>query len=331
MELLRFTPKGIYCEQGDFYIDPWRPVDKAIITHAHSDHARGGMKNYLTHPITAQVMKHRINNQLQIQSVVYNEKVFVNGVEVSLHPAGHIAGSAQVRVAYGGRVEVASGDYKLEYDGVSAAFEPVKCHKFITESTFGLPIYNWAIQSDAMSEIVEWYQKNNAEGITSVLVAYSLGKSQRLLYNLKNKVAPIYCHTTICGINQCLENFGFSFGDYKLLTPATKAIDLKGALIIAPSSFLASSQYDQLSSVSTAVVSGWMSIRGAKRRLNAEIGFAISDHADWKSLMSAIAATEADEIVVTHGYTFELSKYLKESGKMAIAAQTFFDGEKLEE
>ncbi len=180
MALIEFSDKGLYCPEGKFYIDPWKPVDKAIITHAHSDHARWGSKFYLCHHLTKPLLQLRLGNNIY-QSIAWNEPVYINGVRLTLHPAGHIIGSSQIRVEYNGEVWVISGDYKTENDSISGQFEPVPCHTFITESTFGLPIYKWKKQPEIFSNIQNWIKQNQAEGITSVLIAYSLGKAQRLL------------------------------------------------------------------------------------------------------------------------------------------------------
>ncbi|HMJ46095.1 MAG TPA: hypothetical protein VK498_02110, partial [Ferruginibacter sp.] len=174
MPLIEFTDKGLYCPQGNFYIDPWKPVDRAVITHAHSDHARPGHKYYLCHHFTKPLLQLRLGEN-NYETIGWNETVFMNGVAVSLYPAGHIIGSSQVRVEYNGEVWVFSGDYKTEHDGLSTSFEPVKCNSFISECTFGLPIYKWKSQDQIFADIKNWIYKNQEEKKISVFIAYSLG------------------------------------------------------------------------------------------------------------------------------------------------------------
>src|SRR5947209_10607977 len=183
MALIEFTDRGLYCPPGDFYIDPWRAVEKAVITHAHSDHARWGSNYYLCHTDTRPLLQQRLGNNYY-QPIGWNEPVYFNGVRLTLFPAGHIIGSSQVKVEYKGEIWVVSGDYKLENDGLSGQFEPIKCHHFISESTFALPIYNWKPQQEIYSEMQNWIRRNQTSGKTSILIAYSLGKAQRLLLPL---------------------------------------------------------------------------------------------------------------------------------------------------
>ena len=208
MSLLTFTDKGIYCRQGDFYIDPWKPVARAVITHAHSDHARPGSSSYLCHHFTKPLLKLRLGD-VSVQSVEWGEPVFMNGVRVSLHPAGHIIGSSQIRVEYEGEVWVVSGDYKTENDGISGEMEIVPCDVFITESTFGLPIYKWKPQQELFYDIQNWIGKNREKGENSVLIAYSLGKAQRLLKGIGEISSNIYVHGAIWNVQEALVKAGF--------------------------------------------------------------------------------------------------------------------------
>src|SRR5690606_23685613 len=175
------TDRGLYCIPGDFYIDPWKPVDRALITHGHADHARVGMNSYLCHLFTVPILRSRIASNIQVQGIDYNQTISIRGVKVSFHPAGHIIDSAQIRLEYKGKIVVISGDYKLQNDGLSTPFEPVKCHEFVTESTFGLPIYKWLSVKKQNQQMQEWVLSNIKNGKTSVFVGYSLGKAQRIL------------------------------------------------------------------------------------------------------------------------------------------------------
>jgi len=235
MNMLSFTDKGIFCSQGDFYIDPWQPVKKAVITHAHSDHARAGSENYLCHRDTVPLLQLRLGNN-NYQPVEWGETVFMNGVKVSLHPAGHIIGSSQIRVEYNGEIWVASGDYKTENDGISGAMEIVKCDVFITESTFGLPIYNWKSQQEIFTDIQNWILKNKKAGKNSVLIAYSLGKAQRLLPCIAAVTSDIFVHGAIWNTHETLVNAGFKLPAVRRVLPDMPKDTFSQAVIIAPPS-----------------------------------------------------------------------------------------------
>jgi putative mRNA 3-end processing factor len=319
--LIEFTNKGLYCKAGNFFIDPWRPVDKAVITHAHSDHARSGSGSYLCHTFTKPLLELRLGPH-SIQAIEWNEPVVINGVKVSLHPAGHIIGSSQVRIEDNGEVCVVSGDYKLENDGLSGQFEPIKCHSFITESTFGLPIYNWKPQEEIFSSIQNWLLKNNGEGRTSVLMAYSLGKAQRLLPCIEATGLPIFLHGAVYNIHQALLNAGIKL-------PAAQRVELdmpkekfKGNVVIAPGSADGSPWMKRFSPYSVGVCSGWMQVRGNVRRRNADAGFILSDHADWNGLLSAVKDTGAEKVYVTHGFQAAFSRYLNETGIFSAEVKT---------
>ena len=224
MALIEFTDRGLFCREGGFYIDPWKPVDKALITHGHSDHARWGSKYYLSHHDTKPILQHRLGPN-HYESVGWKENVYINGVRVSFYPAGHIIGSAQIRVEYNGEVWVVSGDYKTENDGISGQFEPVPCQHFITESTFGLPIYKWKPQKEIYSDIQNWILKNQSEGKTSVLIAYSLGKAQRLLEPISEVSKTIFVHGAVYNMHMALVNAGWKL-PISLLWPQTFPSDV---------------------------------------------------------------------------------------------------------
>jgi len=319
--LIEFTNKGLYCKAGNFFIDPWRPVDKAVITHAHSDHARSGNGSYLCHTLTKPLLELRLGPQT-IQAVEWNDPVTINGVKVSLHPAGHIIGSSQVRIEHNGEVCVVSGDYKLENDGLSGQFEPIKCHSFITESTFGLPIYNWKPQDEIFSSIQNWILKNNAEGRTSVLMAYSLGKAQRLLPCIEATGLPIFLHGAVYNIHQALLGAGIKLPAARRVEPDMPKEIFKGNVVIAPGSADGSPWMKRFSPYSVGVCSGWMQVRGNVRRRNADAGFVLSDHADWNGLLSAVKDTGAEKVYVTHGFQAAFSRYLNETGTYSAEVKT---------
>lgn len=319
--LLRFTPKGIYCIPGKFYIDPWRPVDLAVITHGHADHARKGMKKYLCHHFTKPILHSRIGKDIECQSVEYGEVLNINGVKVSLHPAGHIIGSAQIRMEYKGYISVVSGDYKIQQDGISTPFEPVRCHEFVSESTFGLPIYNWLPVEDQEKQMRNWVEQNKANGKTSVFIGYSLGKSQRIMKALEG-LDELHVHYSIAQLNEAYESAGVALPDYTTIDLREDKKHLNGKIVILPPALIDNPAMKKIPNLAYAICSGWMQIRGARRWRSADAGFAISDHADWPGLISAIKATEAEKVHITHGQTAVFSKYLNEIGISADEIKT---------
>jgi putative mRNA 3-end processing factor len=331
MQLLQFTESGIYCKHGKFYIDPWKRVDCALITHAHSDHSRWGMKHYIAHHLSVNVMKLRLGKDISINGYEYGEFFYLNGVKISFHPAGHIIGSAQIRVEYKGEVWVVSGDYKVENDLISTAFEPVKCHTFITESTFGLPIYKWKPQNLIFNEVNDWWATNAKESNCSVILGYSLGKAQRILQNVDDGIGNIYTHTSIENTNEAIRNSGIKLKETNKISTETPRVELGKGLVIAPPSAMNTPWIKKLEPYSLAVASGWMATRGGRRRRNIEKGFVISDHADWNGLLKAISATECEKIFVTHGFQAVFVKYLQEQGLDSEEVVTQFAGEELEE
>jgi putative mRNA 3-end processing factor len=312
MSVLTFTDRGIHCPAGDFYIDPWRPVDRALLTHGHADHARPGMQAYLCTDIAQPVIRHRLG-PATIETVRYGERRRLGGATVSFHPAGHVPGSAQIRVEVGGEVWCVSGDYKTAPDGLSTAWEPVPCHAFVTECTFGLPVFRWAPQPAVAAEILAWWAQNAAEGRFSLLGCYALGKAQRLLH-LLGAGGEILTHGAIEATTAVLRAQGLPLPPTVRVTPGTDIARHPGALVLCPPSALRSPWARRFGSAATAVASGWMQIRGIRRRRGADRGFVLSDHADWPGLNAAVAATGAARIFVTHGYTAPFRRWLEEQG-----------------
>ncbi|KAA6129237.1 ligase-associated DNA damage response exonuclease [Cupriavidus cauae] len=333
MDLVVARPEGLYCPPGDFHIDPWRPVARAVITHAHSDHARAGSGRYLCAAPGRGVLLSRLPD-IHLDSLDYGEAVVHNGVRISLHPAGHVLGSAQVRLEYGGQVWVASGDYKLAHDGTCAPFEPVRCDTFITESTFGLPIYRWQSQAELMTQILSWWRANAEQGRASVLYCYAFGKAQRILHGLMTQAGeaglpgPIVEHGAMTALNRAYAAAGVAL-------PATvhaselppRSPLLRQALVIAPPSAQRSPWLRRFGDASQAFASGWMRIRGTRRRRGVDRGFVISDHADWPGLHAAIEATGAERVFVTHGYVHAMVRYLCERGLQAQGFETQYGDE----
>lgn len=330
MALIDFTDKGLYCSAGDFYIDPWHPVTKAVITHAHSDHAHPGNKYYLCHHYTRPILQLRLGDNFY-ETVGWNETVHFNGVNVTFYPAGHIIGSSQIKVEHKGEIWVVSGDYKTEDDGISGTFEPVKCHTFITESTFGLPIYNWKPQSTIYQDIQHWIMENMAAGKASVLIAYSLGKAQRVLQAVKQVTSNIYAHGAIYNMHETIMKAGILpagvLPPLKRVTTDMPKEVFRNAVILAPPSAESSIWIRKFVPYSLGICSGWMQVRGNQRRKNADGGFALSDHCDWKGLLQSIEATRAQKVFVTHGFQSAFSRYLNEAGIEAAEVKTEFGNE----
>jgi putative mRNA 3-end processing factor len=323
--LLAFTDRGIFCPAGDFYIDPWRPVDRALITHGHSDHARIGHNAYLATHQALPVIRHRLG-QIRAEGIAYGETRGINGVTVSFHPAGHVPGSAQIRVELGGEVWVVSGDYKVEPDGLSEPFSPVQCHTFISECTFGLPVFRWQPQAQIVDDIAAWWAENAERGITSILGAYSFGKAQRLMTALP-ALGPILTHGAVEETTAILRAQGYALPDTVRATPDVTAKTHPGAMIIAPPSALGSAWANRFGPTSEAFASGWMALRGIRRRRSLGTGFAISDHADWPGLNTTIRETGAARVFVTHGYTAPFRHWLDEQGYEAGIVATDYTGD----
>jgi len=323
--LLEFNEKGIYCSQADVYLDPWKPVKNALITHGHADHSKWGNERYITHSSNVPIIKHRLG-VINVIGKEWNETFVINNVKFSFHPAGHIIGSAQIRVEHKGEVWVFTGDYKTEDDGISVPYEVVKCHTFITECTFGLPVFKWLPQVQVMNDVNEWWAENRAEGKTSVLFGYSLGKAQRLLKFLDPNIGKIYTHGAIENMTQVLRA-QVDFPETTLVTRETKKEQLLGNIVLAPPSAHGSTWIRKMTPYVTGSASGWMAFRGARRRRAVDKGFVLSDHCDWQGLLESITATGAEKVIATHGYSDLFSKYLRELGYDARTAKTQYEGE----
>ncbi|MBX9715501.1 MAG: ligase-associated DNA damage response exonuclease [Burkholderiaceae bacterium] len=334
-DLIIERPAGLYCPAGDFYIDPWRPVDRAVITHAHADHARTGHAHYLASAASAGVLRSRLGS-IELQTAAYGEVIEHRGVRVSLHPAGHVLGSSQVRIEQGGRVWVASGDYFVsgapaDHNPTCVPFEPVRCDCFITESTFGLPIYRWRPQSEVYADINAWWSVNAYAGRASLLMGYSFGKAQRLLAGLDERIGPIVVHAAVEPLNRAYREQGVRLPATQLLSEVSDKASLRRAIAIGPPSVQGSSWARAFTvggvEASDAFASGWMQLRGARRRRAVDRGFVMSDHADWPGLQRAIAATGAERVIVTHGYEAVMVRWLEQQGLQAGSFRTEFGRE----
>jgi len=325
--LIRETPEGLYCEAGDFHVDPWLPVPRAVVTHAHADHAKPGCGRYLAAEDGRAVLECRLGASALIDTLGYGESIALAAVRVSLHPAGHILGSAQVRIEHRGEVCVVSGDYKTDPDPTCRRFELVRCHTFVTESTFGLPIFRWPAEAALWQSMNEWWRTNASDGRASVVFAYALGKAQRVLAGLDAGIGPIFCHGGVAAMNDAYRQAGAALPNATYVGAATDRRNWGGALILAPPSAMGSVWLRRFGDLSSAFVSGWMLLRGARRRRTVDRGFALSDHADWPALQHVIRATGAEQVFVTHGHVLPMVRWLNEQGMAALPLRTEFEGE----
>jgi putative mRNA 3-end processing factor len=325
VNLLELGPNGIECPQAGVHIDPWGKVERALLTHAHADHARFGHKHYIAHSHNQSVLRERLGKNISLQDVKYEQAIEINGVRFSWHPAGHIPGSAQIRVEGNKQTWVVSGDYKTENDQLSPAFEPIPCSHFITECTFGLPIYRWKPQTITAQAIIDWHNSNIKQGYSTLLYAYALGKAQRLLHLLRG-IEPIYIHPSVSEMNKALQSVGYPIPHLPLISEWKPKLHAP-ALFIAPPGASSEALLRRLSPCKEANVSGWTQIRGTRRRQNLNNGFALSDHADWPGLLSAIEGTGAEHIYCTHGFTSEFSRHLNQQGYHSTEIETRFLGE----
>ena len=324
---MELNDKGLYCSKGGFYIDPWRAVDKALITHAHSDHAKPGTKNYLAVDKSENLLRLRLGKKINIQIVKNGEILNINGIKISFHPAGHILGSAQIRLESDNQVVVVSGDYKTGEDYTCQQFEPVRCNTFITESTFGLPVYRWSHQKVIFEEINYWWKQNIKEGKTSILLGYSLGKAQRLISGLDIHIGPIITHSSIENINDCYRESGINLPYTTCFKEINDKNILKEAIIILPPSVNNSLLIEKFENASRAFASGWMQVKRTRKWRSVDKGFVLSDHADWDGLINTIKETGAENIYVMHGYVSPFVRWLNENGWNAFPLKGEFEKE----
>lgn len=329
-DLIVSRPEGLYCPAGDFYIDPWRPVERAVITHGHADHARPGHRHYLAAALGEGVLRKRLGADINLETLQYGQSISLNGVKLSLHPAGHVLGSAQVRLEHKGEVWVASGDYKVEADGTCAPFESVRCDTFITESTFGLPIYKWQPQAEIFADINAWWQSNADLNRTSVLFCYAFGKAQRILSGLNPAIGPILVHGAVEPLNRVYREAGVPLPATQYVGDVTDSAQFKKSIVLAPPSAQGTSWMKRFGDYADGFASGWMQLRGRRRRRGVDRGFILSDHADWPGLVAAITASGAGRILVTHGSVNIMVRWLAEQGLEAGEFVTEYGGEEME-
>lgn len=326
-DLFTLTESGLFCPAGGFHVDPWRPVERAVITHGHSDHARPGSKRYLTTPAGEHVLRLRLGADAVIETLPYGEQKRVGDVTVSLHPAGHLLGSAQVRLEAGGHVTVISGDYKRQPDATCAPFEVVPCDTFVTESTFGLPVYRWPDPQRVFDEINGWWRENARQQLTTLICGYALGKAQRILTGVDTSIGPIIVHGAIANLLPAYEAAGVRLPSVLRYEPAVVRANRGQALVVAPPGAMEGAWLRKLGEYRAGFASGWMQLRGPRRRQSLDRGFVLSDHVDWPALLQTIEETGARRVYVTHGYTSPVVRYLRERGVDAHELRTRFTGD----
>jgi putative mRNA 3-end processing factor len=311
-EPLVVRPEGLYCESGDFYIDPRGRVSRALVTHAHSDHARPGHACYMVSQSCLPLLKLRLGSDITAEGIPFGEKRKIGDAVVSFHPAGHILGSSQIRVEVGGRTWVVSGDYKPQPDQTSEPFELVPCDVFVSECTFGLPVYRWEPEEVIHQQINHWWRENAEAGRPSMLFAYSLGKAQRVLAGLDPSIGPIFAHGAVHPFLPVYQESGVSLP--KVKKPKEGEGDWASSMIVAPPAVEDAGWTRRFKGASRAFASGWMAVRGARRQRNLDRGFVLSDHADWTGLLEVIEGTGAELVKLTHGDGGPLARYLQERG-----------------
>ena len=313
-DLLQPTAAGLYCPAGDFYIDPRRPVERAVITHGHADHARPGSARYLAAAPGEGILRRRLGETIRLRNLAYGERLTIGGVTLSLHPAGHILGSAQVRLERQGEVWGVTGDFKTDPDPTCAPFEPIRCHTLVTECTFGLPVFLWPPQDHVMAQIRQWWGENRAAGKTSVLFAYALGKAQRVLAGIGAEAADVFTHGAVEAVNTCYRAAGVALAATRPVGAVGDPKAFRGALVVAPPSADHAGWLRRFADPVRGFASGWMRIRGQRRRRALDRGFVLSDHADWNGLKDAVAASGAQRVWATHGYAAAFAGWLQSRG-----------------
>ena len=326
-DLVVQTASGLYCAAGDFYIDPWRPVQRALITHGHADHARRGMQEYYLSEKSLPILQWRLGDQ-SYRTFDYGQSFVLGDTRVSFHSAGHVLGSAQIRIESDHEVWVVSGDYKRQPDPSCDPFDVVQCDTFITEATFGLPIYRWPATQDVVKDIVAWRDECARNGEAAILYCYALGKAQRILAELLAiDRRTVYLHGAVDTGVQVYRRSGVPMVDTQVVNETDKTFDFSGQLIIAPPSAAGSAWVRRFKRAQQGFASGWMRVRGNRRRRNYDRGFVISDHADWPDLLRTINDVNARRVIATHGNTEALVKCLNESGIQTDIFQTEYGEE----
>jgi putative mRNA 3-end processing factor len=327
-DLVILRPEGLYCPAGDFHVDPWQPVARAVITHAHGDHARGGNGIYYGTAAGAPLLRWRLGAEAPLAAMEYGTTFTLGAARVSFHPAGHILGSAQVRIEVDGRVCVVAGDYKRDPDPTCPPFEPLRCDVFITEATFALPVYRWRPTPEVAAEILAWWDECRAREETAVLFCYALGKAQRVLAELARLTdRRVLLHGAMAPAVQIYRQAGIGMLPTAVVVEQGRGELQPGELVLAPPSAAGSHWMRRFRRHSTGFASGWMQVRGNRRRGGHDRGFVVSDHADWPALLQTVRETGARRVLATHGSTDALVQVLRDAGLDAQALRTELGGE----
>jgi len=322
------TPSGLYCAAGGFHIDPWGAVPRALITHAHGDHARAGSAAYLCTASGAALLQRRFGDAALVESIPYGQPLRLGDTSVSFHPAGHVLGSAQIRIEGPDGVWVVSGDYKRAPDPTCAPFEPVACDVFVTESTFALPVYRWDPAAAVVADLLAWWDENRERDLTSIVFCYTIGKAQRLLAELAAVTdRTVLVHGMLLPIIDVYRAAGVRMLPVQPLIERPRGTSLAGELVLAPPSARGTPWMRRLGALSDALASGLMRVRGVRRQRAYDRGFVLSDHADWPALLETIAATGASRVLATHGHAEPLARYLREQGLDTGVMRTAWEGE----
>ena len=326
--MIERTESGLYCRAADAWVDPWKPVPRALITHAHADHARPGCGEYWAIDSSEAVLRQRLGQSINLHSVQYREEFWLGQCKVSFHSAGHVLGSAQIRLESDGNVWVVSGDYKRDHDPSCESFETVPCDVLITEATFGMPIYRWSSGAEVASLIRDWWQGDRSR--PTLLFCYAFGKAQRLLAELKaiGVEEEVLLHGAVETVTRHYRDAQVPMTPSRPVSDYPRKDPLNGRLILAPPSAHRSTWMRRFKAPQTGFASGWMAVRGARQRRGYERGFVLSDHADWPGLIRTVRESGAKKVYVTHGQSDVLARYLREcEGIDAEPLETLFEGE----
>jgi len=325
LNLIKYSKSGLYCEIADIWIDPYKPVKKAIISHAHMDHFTFGCDEYIATYETSIILKERVGSEIKIKTYDYGQEFKINGINISFHPSGHILGSSQIKFNFAGEIWLITGDFKRQKDDTCKEFEKVKTDYLISESTFGLPIFKWDEPEKTTADILKWVDTSPDK--TSILFCYSLGKAQRLLNEISksNFQKHIYTHSSIYKINNCYKKLGINILNTTKFDKTQNIDELKGSLLLLPPALNKSSYLKKFKYIQTGFASGWMLIRALRKRSGYDKGFAISDHADWEGILKTIKESEAKNIFFHHGDSEALSRYYREKNSINVLC---FDSKK---
>jgi putative mRNA 3-end processing factor len=310
--LLRLTPEGLYCPAAGAWIDPVRPVPRALLTHAHADHARPGSGAYWAIGSSEGILRRRLGAGIQLHPVAYGQEFRLGDARISFHSAGHVLGSAQIRLEAGGESWLVSGDYKRQADPSCEPFEPVRADGLITEATFGLPIYRWRSGRQVVAELLDWWR--GAPARPSVLFCYAFGKAQRVLAELwqLGVEEEVLLHGAVHALIEPYRQAGVELPPTRPLAELDRGTSLAGRLVLAPPAAAAGSWMKRLAGAQSGFASGWMAVRGVRRRRGSGRGFVLSDHADWDGLLHTVRGSGARNVLVTHGQGEVLARYLRE-------------------